>query len=378
MLKINELPQHDPLPPITAAYPSKVHFEAIDVLRGFAAISVVVYHVIEHFAWKTFPLTGPLVWFRTGWMGVDLFFVISGFVIGLSAFNEIDKRGTKNFRSPFAIRRIARIVPLHYLTILVVIVFISPELLFNNFWANLIAHLLFIHNLSSHLHGAMNGSNWSLGPEMQFYAIIIVAGAWLRVARWWIVGLTFVGIAWSWRCGVLLFATQPVEPFRIFFWSTQTPGMLDEFVAGLLLARLMRTNFGHELLHEGLTVRLAVVLAAAFVVAVAMAIYWSFASYWNYPYMVVMFRTLLAAGFALIILASTLFEIKGAAKVVLAPFLYLGTISYGIYLWHLPVLLSVKRLTWIDHPLALTLTLFLTLIFASVSWHFFENPIIEK
>ena len=110
------------------------YFENIDVLRGFAALSVVIYHVIEHYKWVAFPNSGPLVWFRVGWMGVDLFFVISGFVIGLSAFVGIDRSGPKNFRIPFLTRRVARIVPLHYLTMLVFVVFISPELLFNNFW----------------------------------------------------------------------------------------------------------------------------------------------------------------------------------------------------------------------------------------------------
>ena len=101
-------------------------------------------------------------------MGVDLFFVISGFVIGLSAFAEIDRSGANDFKWAFFSRRLIRIVPLHYLTILVFIVFISPELLFSNFWSNLFTHLLFVHNLTINLHGAINGSNWSLATEMQF------------------------------------------------------------------------------------------------------------------------------------------------------------------------------------------------------------------
>lgn len=104
------------------------YFETIDILRGFAALSVVVYHVIELFNWTEFPSTGPMLWFRTGWMGVDLFFVISGFVIGLSAFSEIDRSGPTHFHGAFFARRVARIVPLHYLTMLVFIVFIQPEL----------------------------------------------------------------------------------------------------------------------------------------------------------------------------------------------------------------------------------------------------------
>ena len=50
----------------------KIYFDSINLLRAFAAISVLVYHVIELFSWQTFPVNGPLVWFRIG----VLFFTI--------------------------------------------------------------------------------------------------------------------------------------------------------------------------------------------------------------------------------------------------------------------------------------------------------------
>ena len=123
------------------------YFPSIDVLRGFAAISVVIYHVIEIFGWTTFPTSGPLIWFRSGWMGVDLFFVISGFVIALSAFAEIDKNGVDRFQIPFMRRRIFRIVPLYYFTCLIFMAFIVPATLFEHFFPNILTHILFIHNL---------------------------------------------------------------------------------------------------------------------------------------------------------------------------------------------------------------------------------------
>src|ERR1700749_259322 len=99
-------------------------FPLIDVLRGFAALGVVVYHVIAHFNWTEFPTSGPLVWFRIGWMGVDLFFVISGFVISLSAFTMLDRISSRQeFSMTFARHRVARLVPLHYLTCLVFIIY---------------------------------------------------------------------------------------------------------------------------------------------------------------------------------------------------------------------------------------------------------------
>lgn len=356
------------------------YFKAVDVLRGFAALSVVVYHVIEHFNWTAFPTSGPLLWFRTGWMGVDLFFVISGFVIGLSAFSEIDRCGPWHFQGSFFARRVARIAPLHYLTMLVFVVFISPELLFNNFWVNLTSHLLFVHNLNLNLHGAINGSNWSLATEMQFYVLMLLIAPWIRIGRCWSIATVCIGVAWTWRYGVTLFV-QPSEqlgPFPIFVASTQLPGMLDEFVAGLLLARLVRSEYGIKLLGGGVSVQFALLAIAVIVTSVAISIYWRYASFWNYPLMVTMWRSLLALAFALVLLFTISIKVTGVPRKLLSPLFYLGTISYGIYLWHLPVLLSLKRLTWISPSVALALGVGLTCIFASVSWHFFEQPLIKR
>lgn len=356
------------------------YYETVDVLRGFAALSVVVYHVIEHFGWETFPSTGPLLWFRAGWMGVDLFFVISGFVIGLSAFAEIDKRGPWGFQGEFFSRRLARIVPLHYLTMLVFVVFISPELLFNNFWINLSSHLMFVHNLHIKLHGAINGSNWSLATEMQFYVLMLLVAPWIRTGRWWAIVAVFIGTAWAWRYGVTLFVqpSSQLGPFPVFVAATQLPGMLDEFVAGLLLAKLVRSELGKKLLAGGLPVQVALFVLAVIVVSVTMSIYWRYASFWDYPLMVTMWRSLLALACALVLLFTISIRVTGIARKLLSPLFYLGTISYGIYLWHLPVLLSVKRMEWINPSTALPWVIGLTCVFASVSWHFFEQPLLKR
>ena len=356
------------------------YFETVDLLRGFAALSVVVYHVIEHFNWTSFPISGPLLWFRGGWMGVDLFFVISGFVIGLSAFAAIDRDGPRNFQGSFFSRRIARIVPLHYLTMLVFIVFISPEFLFTNFWVNLTSHLVFLHNLDINFSGAINGSNWSLATEMQFYVLMLLVAPWIRTERWWVIAVVFTCIAWAWRYGVTVFVqpTPQLGPFPVFVAATQLPGMLDEFVAGLLLARLVRSEYGEKLLGGRISVQVALFTLALIVVTVTMSIYWQYASFWNYPLMVTMWRSLLALAFVLVLLFTISIKVTGVPRKLLAPLFYLGTISYGIYLWHLPVLLSLKRLTWISPSVALIWGVGLTCVFASVSWHFFEQPIIKR
>jgi peptidoglycan/LPS O-acetylase OafA/YrhL len=93
--------------------------------------------------------------------------------------------------------------------------------------------------------------------------------------------------------------------------------------------------------------------------------------------MVIAFKSLQAIACATIVPAACSLQSTLLAWLT-APLRYLGTISYGIYLWHLPVLLALKRVTWVDGPIALLPVVILTLIFASLSWHFFERPLMQR
>ena len=160
-------------------------YPLIDVLRAFAALMVVWYHVIEHSGWQTFPHHGLALGPRTGWLGVDLFLVISGFVIGKTAMESARRGGT--WRQRFAERRLRRIVPLHLATMAVYLFLVTPELLLHG-WVSLghvVSHLLFIHNWFPPTHGSINGPNWSVALEMQFYLLAALSAPWLARARLW-------------------------------------------------------------------------------------------------------------------------------------------------------------------------------------------------
>jgi peptidoglycan/LPS O-acetylase OafA/YrhL len=304
-------------------------------------------------------------------------------VIGLAAFSGIDKHGSSEFRGTFFRRRIVRIVPLHYLTMLVFLVFITPTLLFENFWKDLFSHLVFVHNFSVNLSGAINGANWSLATEMQFYVLMMLLAPWLRMTRSWKIFLLFVGIAWSWRFGVTVLVPpdKTLGVFPIFVAATQLPGMLDEFAIGILLARFVRTETGTRVLSyfNNNPARVSAVwLLAGLLIYATLSIFWPFSSYWYYPLMIIFFRTLLGIAFGAILFAACIVTPAGLIGKLASPFYYLGTISYGIYLWHLPVLLSLKRIEWLSPGYALPLVLGITIIFAVISWHFFEQPLIQK
>ena len=99
-------------------------FENVNLLRALAALAVV-YHVVELAHWRSFPDHGPLLALRIGWIGLDLFFVISGIVITYSAI-LLYRRGPDRFARQYWARRLTRIVPLHLLTMAVWIAMASP------------------------------------------------------------------------------------------------------------------------------------------------------------------------------------------------------------------------------------------------------------
>ena len=347
------------------------YFPLIDLLRGFAALSVVVYHVIEHLHWTAFPDSGPLLWFRVGWMGVDLFFVISGFVISLSAFSLLDRFEKSQYRKLFVIRRIARIVPLHYLTCLIFLALVVPAtMLQHGFLGNLISHLAFFHNTDP---------NWSVGVEMQFYVLILLLAPFIRSCRWWLIPAVAFPVAWIWR--YYAFTMIPIDPVSgpyLRFWlSTQLPGTLDQFAIGIVLCRLIRSPKKRRQLDFVTHRPLLIFPVSCLMLWATMSLFWPNASFWDHLEMVVFWRTLAAVSLGLFVLLACSISNQCILETT-RPLQHLGTISYGIYLWHLPVILSIQRIDGLSPAMALSLVHVLTLLLASWSWHFFEKQFVSK
>lgn len=150
------------------------HFPAVDSLRAVAALAVLVFHVIAIGDWKSFPTTGPLTIFSLGGFWVSLFLVISGFVVTLAA-QTMWRADPTNFHANFARRRLARIIPLYLITSVAALLLINQELVsrpFAELLGHIVAHLLFIHNWFPATHGSINGVNWSIALEMQFYVVL--------------------------------------------------------------------------------------------------------------------------------------------------------------------------------------------------------------
>ncbi len=133
----------------------------IDVLRAVAVILVLGRHA-------NFPIsTLTDIWHRGGWVGVDLFFVLSGFLVSGLLFREFQKTGSIGW-TRFVVRRGFKIYPAFYLLLIF-------TLLFNHFtgagpfeWKRTLSELFFVQN-----YGApMWGHTWSLAVEEHFYLLL--------------------------------------------------------------------------------------------------------------------------------------------------------------------------------------------------------------
>ena len=348
----------------------------VDVLRGIAALLVLVLHVIVLGDWKSFPSEGLLRGFHLGWIGVDIFFVISGFVIGLTVLKAVrgdDTQGAKlGWRYDFALRRLRRIVPLYLLTSLAFVWLVDPSTLLQG-WKfatlNVASHLLFVHNLHPMTGGAINGVSWSIGVEMQFYLLMMLCAGWLARASIWRIVLVFSSCALLWRFATTLVLPPGASQWNLqLFASSQLPGTLDAFGFGIVLAKLavsgrMGASWSRFALWS---------IAAALLVTLAWRTFWPHAGYWDVTPMIIGWRTLVAAAAAAVLAALVVCPIQGSW--LLRPPRYLGEISYGIYLWHPMVVVTLMaRTPWRGIDLLLG-TLAGTILLSAFCWHVLEKP----
>ncbi|MGC1817165.1 MAG: acyltransferase [Casimicrobiaceae bacterium] len=346
-------------------------FENIDLLRAFAAMAVVVYHVIELTHWTSFPTTGPLLTFRIGWIGVDLFFVISGFVITHSAL-ALYRQNAGEFKRRYWAHRLSRILPLYLVTCALWIALFLPGFFQQpaRLWAQQIfAHLTFTHTFWPATFGSIDGVNWTLGLEMQFYLTVALLIRWIDRTSGWRIWLSCILIAWTWRASMVFFFGHD-DAAGTFMRMAQLPGTLDEFGAGMFLAKLVEGRSGSQR-----RVGWGWLVAAVAIGTVCMGIYWPRASYWDDAAMIVFWHTTLAA-FMLCVVASAVYLPAFAERWPTRPVRYLGEVSYGIYLWHPFAIQACLAMTGITPPAALAATVGLTVLAAATSWHVFEKPIL--
>ncbi len=343
-------------------------FPLVDLLRGFAALLVVFYHVLVHRPWPNFDITGMGKLPMMGWVGVDLFLVISGFVIGKTAIDG--HCSGMPWRQRYLHRRIVRIVPLYFATLAAWLFLVNPATLTYG-WASvyqIAMHLGFVHNMWHETHGSINPPSWSVGLEMQFYVLVVFCAPWLARSSISKILLVWIGIATVWKfASTFLLPPGSSIPIIQFIYASQLPGVLDQFGFGIVIAKLLRED-ALQFTWRRLIVSGAI---AGTLLTVAWISIGTGESYWSSTITIVFWRTLVCAGFAALIACVVMIPHSGGW--ITRPFRYLGEISYGIYLWHIPVLATLLLKTQWQGLQLLWGTAACTVTLAALSWHGFEK-----
>ncbi len=204
---------------------SHAHVEVFDGLRGLAIAIVLWYHL-----WLVTGIPTTLI-AQTGFMGVDLFFFVSGFCLFYPYARHVCEGRPMPTLAEFAQRRVEKILP-SYLLALGVFAFAHASWFGTSAelgW-NIAAHALFIHPFWWNTFGSISGPFWTLGIEVQFYALFpLIVGQFCRRPVLVFAAMTAVAHAYRALAGDLGIASS-------LWGADQLPAVLDVFGAGMLAA----------------------------------------------------------------------------------------------------------------------------------------------
>ncbi len=361
------------------------HVPALDGVRGLAILLVLLGHLFvrnpnPQVSW---PLRFIALVFSSGWVGVDLFFVLSGFLITGILY---DTRESAHFFRNFYARRMLRIFPLYYAVIFTLMA-VSLVQGYRWFPGGTLLYLSYLHTLSIGPVGYTTAPwvninhLWSLAIEEQFYFVWPLAVFALRSRRRIALGAALLACAsvavrcWVYATGVIL-----VHPYATYSW---TPSRLDGLLVGAMLAMLVRSHWRADVLRWAPPVFLCGIVASLLLLMTARdmwPLYHPLLGITGYPLFALTFAGLVGW---------SLRSGSAASRVCGSGFLRLfGRYSYGLYVYHF---ILHRFLTDRVHDaveahtgsklvallLSGAVTAGLSLAVAMLSFHYFESPILR-
>lgn len=353
---------------------------SLHALRGIAALAVCLFHWEQFFpeatkwAQQFFPsdtLLDPTVYIGFGWMGVPLFFVLSGWLLGGQV---IDHAITFSFLKRFWLRRFLRIYPAVWVELVVIlaVAMVVPGLVNPESYDNLALQFLLWLNLPPVMATPLNGVWWTLPVELGFYLCLPLVGVATAWCRWPILlgGSLLVTLMWRYW----IFTSSDVQNYVVVLPVLDAlPGVFFTFMLGFSLNFLAPSRLA-------MTRALVIVIAS---IILLLLMQWQLNLdyvYWTGHWILVVWPPLVA--FAVALLAYSLrYPPVGFGWLTSAPLIWLGHVSFGIYLWHFQVFQIFRLIfpeVWgspISSVWALLIALPLTLILASLSYYLVERPL---
>ncbi len=363
------------------------HVPALDGIRGIAIALVMLHHFVIYGGLQPTKLLDKVFYTiaEAGWCGVDLFFVLSGFLItGIL----LDTKGNAHFFRNFYSRRFIRIFPLYYgfLTVFFVLVplfgQVSSEfkLLINEqrwYWSYLVNFLIGRQGWPSFL---AIGHFWSLAVEEQFYLFWPLLVFLFRRRHLAIICVICIVASFAVR-SVLSLQDEPVAAYVL------TPARMDALAMGALVALLVR-----EPHSRFISSRLTRAFAGAAALGLAAIFAWRQAFDSEDIVVLTVGLTLLALLFGAVIIIALESSPKSVlGKSLMLPVLVsLGQYSYALYIFHLPIIFLLRehvfsvdafpRLLGSQLPgqfLFIVVGTAVALGLAVFSWHYYEQPFLK-
>ena len=353
----------------------------LDGIRGVAILIVIVWHYVNNYLIHTdSSIVNFIFWFTCNfWNGVDLFFILSGLLIGGILLKY---KNSKNYFRTFYLRRIFRIFPVYYflLGMYVILIFAKPNLtgtsLFNNsipVWSYALYCQNYLMIIKQSFGAGWLSVTWSLAIEEQFY-LLLPALIFLINRKFLTILIVFLIIL----AAVLRFFSYPDNFLTYMSFQCR----MDNLFAGVLIAMLFEKEKNVDFLKTKRTI-----IYAIFFILSGLMLYISYHNLnkfnnlnsLNYSYFMLFFSTL--------IIIAVLFKDSIIAKILRFKLLrQIGTVSYGIYLFHVIVIDLVYRILkmngiYILNNFQVILIALVSFIFtfsiSLLSYHFFESKLIK-
>jgi peptidoglycan/LPS O-acetylase OafA/YrhL len=319
-------------------------------LRGVAALFVFLFHYGSLNPGIRLDLSVPVIGkalqfpLGFGFTGVDVFFVLSGFLLTLpfarAGLTEAAQQNLLNYCK----RRLLRVFPAYYAQLAIILLvgtwFVTWKPVSG---MSLLAHMFMFFNMSSHPVSPLVGIWWTLPVELSFYLVLPFIAAFMRPTRWLFFLLICIVLSMVYRTWAVEHFVADTPDF-VFLVASHLPGSLPEFLLGASAAMLVQWFDIKSIKPPS-----AWVLDTLFMIGVALAVIWLWlfvlpngADFWAGHWTMVVAPV--ALGLPLSLMVISLYWGSRIGRILFAnPVIYfLGLISYSFYLWHFVVLQQIE------------------------------------